>query len=74
MVPSKTLEIVGTGQAAAQIRFKAHESYALDGIDLNDLAILAIRLNSRMVDGDELRDWQNRINLMLSNVATQEGK
>lgn len=70
MVPSKTGEIVGPTQMAAAVRFKAHDYYALTGVDLNDLAILAVRLNSRMVDGDELRDWQNRIALMLSGACT----
>jgi hypothetical protein len=69
MVPAKTFDKVGTSQIVACNRqHNPSGDYCLTGNDLNDLAILAVRLNSRMEDGDELRDWQNRINLMLANA------
>jgi hypothetical protein len=43
----------------ARIRFKAHNTYGLEGIDLN---CLVSRMNERL-EGDELRDWQNRLAL-----------
>lgn len=69
MIPAKTYEVVGGTQVAAQITRSAHEEFAVTGTDLNDLAVLGVRLNYRMCDGDELRDWQNRINLILSKAV-----
>jgi hypothetical protein len=68
MVPSKTIEKVGGTSMAAVRTHSPDDYYALTGNDLNDLAVLALRMNARLDDANELRDWQNRINLMLSRV------
>ena len=57
--------------ASVYFRFESHEEYPVDGIDLNDLSVLAARLESGITDADELRDWQNRINLMLFDAAAR---
>jgi hypothetical protein len=70
MIPTKTIDAVGADRIAQHaIRFKAHEDYVLDGIDLNDLAALVLRLEHPITDADELRDWLNRISLMLHGAS-----
>jgi hypothetical protein len=69
MIPAKTIEIIGVGQAVRAIRFKAHDDYVLDGVDLNDLSALSARMGiGPAIGGDEMRDWQNRLALMLSQA------
>jgi hypothetical protein len=69
LVPSKTIEKVGRTQMAALRRRNPDAFFALTGNDLNDLAVLANRMNYSFDDANEMRDWQNRINLMLSAVS-----
>ncbi len=64
-VPTKTIDAIGVDKTASLLRFPAHEDYRVDGIDLNDLCVLAHRLSDAITDPEELRDWQNRINLMI---------
>jgi len=68
MVPSKTFDKVSASSMAAVRRHNPDEYYALTGNDLNDLAVLALRFEHRFEDANELRDWQNRLSLMLSRV------
>ena len=68
MIPSKTYDVVGGSTVGACITRPAHDYYALTGSDLNDLAVLAVRMNSKFHDANELRDWQNRLSLMLSKA------
>jgi hypothetical protein len=73
MVPTKTIEIIGQGQmkALAERREDGSAAFAVYGGDLNDLRALALRLNSAMTDANELRDWQNRLNLLVDNARSQ---
>ena len=68
MIPSKTYDKVGGSTVRGCITREAHDSFALTGTDLNDLSVLVARMNDRFDDPNELRDWQNRISLMLSNA------
>ena len=68
VVPAKTVEKVGPANMKAVRTFDPVRDYALSGNDLNDLAVLVQRLNWRL-EGDELRDWQNRVSLMVSNAG-----
>jgi hypothetical protein len=68
MIPAKTAEVVGPGQMRASMTRPVDDFYALTGNDLNELAVLAIRLNNKFHDANELRDWQNRLNLMLAQA------
>ncbi len=72
-VPTKTIDHIGVDKTASLLRFKSHEDYRVDGIDLNDLSVLAHRLNSAITDPNELRDWQNRINLLVSEATHLSG-
>jgi hypothetical protein len=68
VVPSKTFDKVsGPSMAAVRTR-SADDYYAMSGNDLNDLAVLALRFEHRFEDANELRDWQNRLSLMLSRA------
>jgi len=72
MIPSKTHEWFqehGRGHAR---RFSEIDLHVITGVDMTDLAALADRLNGRIIDGDELRDWQNRINLILMSANSVE--
>jgi hypothetical protein len=73
MIPYKTQDILGPGQTVAAIRFKAHDDYRLDGVDLNDLSALSARFGQgQPISGDEARDWQNRLALMLNDAIKLE--
>jgi hypothetical protein len=67
MIPAKTSEYLGVSYHYQ--RFDPDHSFALTGTDLNDLYALAARLNGKMIDGNELRDWQNRISLMVMTAT-----
>ncbi len=67
MIPAKTLKKIG--QLQGRERFSSDHDYILPGSDLADLFALTVRFNSKMDDPDELRDWQNRISLMLMNAS-----
>ena len=68
MVPGKTFaKVSGPSMAAVRTR-NPDDYYALTGNDLNDLAVLALRFEHRFEDAEELRDWQNRLSLMLSGA------
>jgi hypothetical protein len=68
-VPTKTIDIVGLAKVASLIVHKAHDDYVVQGGDLNDLRVLAQRLETGITDANELRDWQNRINLLVSEAV-----
>lgn len=68
-IPYSTIVKVGVNRLAGALRFKAHDDYKVDGIDLNDLCGLAVRLETAMTDANELRDWQNRLNEILSRAV-----
>ena len=67
-VPSATIDKLGVAGVAKVLRFKAHDAYAVIGIDLNDLCALAARMEYAMTDANELRDWQNRLNLIITEA------
>ena len=69
MIPAKAIEAVGPTQMAALRHRGADDLFALTGNDLNDLAVLAARMDFAFTDPNEKRDWQNRINLLLSNAV-----
>jgi hypothetical protein len=46
-----------------------HEFYAIEGFVVNELKALAMRIaGSERMDGDEARDWQNRLNEMVDAI------
>jgi hypothetical protein len=67
--PAKTIQTIGPTQMQNLQRFDSVDYYALTGTDLNDLAVLAERMNFRWDDANEMRDWQNRLNLMIMNTV-----
>lgn len=69
MIPPETFKIVGSTTIAAAHTRDPDTYFGVTGNDLNDLAVLALRMNFRCNDSNELRDWQNRINLILSNAV-----
>jgi len=69
MIPSKTYEWFREHGRGRVRRFDDADCAMITGTDLTDLAALADRLNGRITDGDELRDWQNRINLIVMNAS-----
>ena len=68
MIPAKTYDKVGGSVIRAAVTRNAHDDYVVTGIDINDLAVLALRMNMKFDDPNELRDWQNRINLIVSSA------
>jgi hypothetical protein len=74
MIPTKTHEVIGESGVRAAIRFDAHADYVITGIDLNDLNCLVRRLGiGPAIGGDEMRDWNNRLALMVSETYALEG-
>lgn len=69
MAPEKTIELLGGAAIAKASRFDAAADFGIDGCAMNDLAVLAARLEKGMTDANELRDWQNRINLILDRAV-----
>jgi hypothetical protein len=70
MIPAKTHAVLGEGGVRAAIRFAAHDDFAISGVDLNDLSCLTRRLGlGPAIGGDEMRDWQNRLALMIANAS-----
>lgn len=77
MIPGKTIEKVGTTTLAAIIDrakrngIETHEDYAIEGFELVELAVLATRMNARLDDAEELRDWQNRLNVLVDKIRSR---
>lgn len=69
-VPAKTFIKVSGASMASVRRRDPNDYYALTGNDLNDLAVLVLRFEHRFEDANELRDWQNRLSLMLSSAVS----
>jgi hypothetical protein len=69
MVPSKTFEKVGAATVARVTTHSPDYEYAITGNDLNDLAVLVQRFEYRFDDPNELRDWQNRLSLIVGNAV-----
>jgi hypothetical protein len=73
MIPYSTQNHLGPGQTLKAIRFNAHDEFVLTGIDLNDLSALAARMGQGpAIGGDEMRDWQNRLALMIGDAVKVE--
>lgn len=66
MIPARTREALGSQLWQAQ-RCEPHKHYVVEGYALNELAALAMRICDRM-DGDEMRDWQNRLNGLIDSA------
>ena len=47
-VPNRSQHVIGTTPLRDAIVFKAHDTYVVDGDDLNKLACLAIRLRIKI--------------------------
>ena len=68
MIPHRTQDMLGS-QVMQAITRKAHSIYSVQGLDLNDLKALAMRLDlPQPMDADERRDWANRINVLLDTA------
>lgn len=67
MLPAKTLDLLGSSIHQA-LRHKEDEFFLINGIDVNELQALAMRMTYRFDDPNELRDWQNRLNGMLDGL------
>jgi hypothetical protein len=69
MIPAKTHAVLGPSLTAAAIRYGAHDDFVITGVDLNDLSALSIRMGvGPAIGGDEMRDWQNRLALIVANA------
>ena len=67
MIPVRTREIVGTQSPTRT--FEPHAPYALEGFNLSELEVLMRRLGTQQrMDGEEMRDWMNRLGVMLDAV------
>jgi hypothetical protein len=61
--------VIGEGGVIAARRFERNDDYVIIGNDLNDLNCLVRRLGQGLeIGGDEMRDWQNRLVLMIGNA------
>lgn len=68
-VPARSQDIIGTAPLRDAIVFKAHETYPLDGIDLNNLALLALRLtHAEPLDAIERETWGDILRYMLADA------
>jgi hypothetical protein len=67
MMPAKTAELLGS-QMGQAFRNKPEDHFVITGTDMNDLRALAMRFDHPFADANEKRDWQNRINLILSSA------
>ena len=67
MMPAKTAELLGSQMANAFVNKPDHH-FVISGTDMNDLRALAMRFDQPFADANEKRDWQNRINLILSSA------
>ena len=67
MIPTKTREVVKSGIAQAR-KNDRDDLLIVTGNDLNDLRVLALRLDYEFTDQNGKRDWQNRINLICSSA------
>jgi len=78
MLPAKTIDKVGmTTMRAIMDRMKrqgveTHEDHAIEGYEVTELAVLAQRMNAALQDADELRDWQNRLNLLVEKLISRK--
>lgn len=74
MIPAKAYDVITVPSAYARAkRDYPGTYYAITGTDLHDLAALVARFEQR-IEGDELRDWQNRISLMVMNARRLMGR
>ena len=67
MIPSKTREVLKSGIDQPH-KNNPDDLFIVMGNDLNDLRVLALRLDYEFSDPNEKRDWQNRINLICSSA------
>lgn len=76
-VPNRSQDIIGSARLRAAIVCHAHDSYTVDGDDLNKLACLALRLDSHPgsatpLDSDERITWAAIIQDIITD-ATAKG-
>jgi len=68
MIPSKTQNLL-QHQLWQSRRFTPESYYPVKGHILNELLVLAMRLNSiHQFDFDERRDWANHLHAVLSQL------
>jgi hypothetical protein len=68
MIPSKTYEVLGSSLWQSFVAEKG-EVYAIEGYVVDELKALAMRIGGpQRMDGDEARDWQNRLNTMVDTI------
>jgi len=67
MIPSKTLDILGTNAIADHcVTRSAHDDYMVDGDDLNHIATLAYRLvHGPALDIEEYSGWAKVLHTIL---------
>jgi len=73
MVPSKTYDVLGTQMKRLLNEHKADDYFMVDGNVLNELRVLATRLDHPFTDPNEKRDWQNRLNSMVASAIKYKG-
>jgi hypothetical protein len=70
VIPSQTHKIIGPGQTLAASIWASDKAVVITGSELADLKCLVTRLGvGGPMTGDEMRDWRNRLNLILTTSA-----
>lgn len=75
-IPDRSQHIIGPERLRAAITCNAHDSYTVDGDDLNKLKCLVLRLDVHpgstiALDSDERIGWANIIRQILENADRQ---
>jgi hypothetical protein len=74
VIPTKTIEKIGvtTWRGINERGADKDEYYMIRGQHLNELTALAHRMDFQFNDGDEKRDWQNLINLIVHDAKGKQ--
>jgi len=71
MIPAETQRILGSSEPKRE--FHPDSFYAVTGVDFADLEALVRRLGTEQrMHADEMRDWMNRLHLMVSTAECMD--
>ena len=71
LIPTNTYAVVGSEIKQAD-RCRSLSDHAIEGHHVNALAALALRMSYKFDNPNELRDWQNLLNLIVSHACKNE--